>query len=69
MTKNPTSTEVARLLMQADTIDEMEDVRPLIKFSNVEASEVLAEIFNIKFDRLCLKQRSPQRAIKKPERQ
>lgn len=67
VTKKPTSAvEVARLLLSANTMEELEGLRPHITFAEVATSELLAEIFNHKFTALCRK--SPQPSSRKAKR-
>lgn len=56
MTKKPTSAlQVMRSLLSANTLEELEALRPRITFADIAASELLAEVFNHKFAALCKK--------------
>lgn len=68
MTKKPTSeVQVMRWLLSANTLDELEALRPRIIFADVATSELLAEVFNHKYSALCKKSPPPpSRKAKKP---
>ena len=54
MTKKPTlAVIVMRSLLSANTLDELEALRPRITFADVATSELLAEVFNHKYTALC----------------
>ena len=60
MTEFPTSAvEVARLLLSANTLEQLDALRPHITFADIATSELLAEIFNHKFSALCKKSPPP----------
>lgn len=68
MTKKPTlAVIVMRSLLSANTLDELEALRPRITFADVATSELLAEIFDHKYSALCKKSPPPpSRKAKKP---
>jgi hypothetical protein len=62
MTEFPTHVEVARKLLNANTIEKLEALRPLLISDDVTAAEILTEIFNHRFSQLC--KAPPQRPRK-----
>lgn len=60
MTEFPTShIEVARLLLSANTLEQLDALRPHITFAEVATSELLAEIFDHRYSALCKKSPPP----------